>query len=191
MLLLRKVRQTDREQLRHWRNAPEVSTYMFTDHYITAEEHQQWFASMLKNDSCSYWIIEYKGESVGTVSINDINNAHQRCTTSLYIVPTSCRGHGIGTVVKTVILDHCFDQLGMYKVYSEHVDFNKIIIALNKSLGFREDGRLRSHVVKNNARVDVVSMSILCHEWKEKRPFVERKLKKRGWKKNHWPAVSV
>ena len=41
---LRPLNSGDKDRMLAWRNSPEVSAYMYTDHLIAPEEHERWFA---------------------------------------------------------------------------------------------------------------------------------------------------
>jgi RimJ/RimL family protein N-acetyltransferase len=62
MITLRDVRPEDADKLRTWRNLPQISKYMYKDHYITAEEHEAWFCSALTDSTRWYWIISCDGD---------------------------------------------------------------------------------------------------------------------------------
>lgn len=177
---LREVTAGDKDKIYGWRNLPEVTKYMFTDHQITKEEHNHWFGQILKNKSCKYWIIVYGKEEIGLVNITDIDDANKRCNYASYIVNKSLRGTGIGTLAEYYILNHIFDELGINKVCAEILAFNKAGINVHKSIGFKKEGLFRQLRVKNGQFVDVVALAILKSEWIENKPMIENKLKEKG-----------
>ena len=62
---LRTVGESDRERLLDWRNRPEVSAYMYTDHRIAADEHARWFEAAMAASDRRYWIIELDDAPMG------------------------------------------------------------------------------------------------------------------------------
>ncbi len=46
---------------------------MYTDQYITEEEHQKWFIRVRKDPTKIYWIIEVNGTYVGVINLYNIN----------------------------------------------------------------------------------------------------------------------
>jgi UDP-4-amino-4,6-dideoxy-N-acetyl-beta-L-altrosamine N-acetyltransferase len=48
------------EQVRRWRNSESVSKYMFTNHYITKEEHKKWMEKLKKESTAKAWVIIYQ-----------------------------------------------------------------------------------------------------------------------------------
>lgn len=177
---LRPVRAEDREKIYRWRNSPGVSRYMYTDHRITEEEHNQWFDAVLKDQSRKYWIIVYDKEEIGLVNIAEIDEENKRCCYASYIVNEDIRGRGIGALAEYYVLKYFFEELGFNKVCAEVFSFNKAGINVHKSIGFREEGLYRQHRIKSGQFVDVVALAMLRSEWNEKKPQLEKKLKAKG-----------
>ena len=48
------------EQVRNWRNSDEIRKYMYSDHYITKTEHQQWIEKLRTKNTAKAWIIKFK-----------------------------------------------------------------------------------------------------------------------------------
>ncbi|MCG6175025.1 GNAT family protein, partial [Anoxybacillus sp. LAT_31] len=55
------------------------------------------------------------------------------------------------------------------KLCAEIIGFNERSIHYHQRLGFRTEGVLREHVLKNNQYVDVILMSLFNKEWKEQK----------------------
>ena len=58
---LRPIRPDDKARLLAWRNSPDVAAYMYTDHQISADEHERWFAGIEGDARRLYWIIALDG----------------------------------------------------------------------------------------------------------------------------------
>jgi hypothetical protein len=58
---------------------------MYTDHYITEEEHDHWFQSAIHDPTRRYWIIVSDGQDVGLVNLYAIDQRHMRCHWAYYI----------------------------------------------------------------------------------------------------------
>lgn len=178
---LRPVRSDDREKILHWRNLPDVSKYMYSDHQITEEEHNRWFDKIMKDGrSCKYWIIVYDKGEIGLASITDIDEVNKRGCYASYIVGQNLRGKGFGTIAEYYILRYFFEDLGLNKICAEVFSFNKAGINVHKSLGFREEGLYRQHRIKNGEFLDVVALAMLRSEWNVHKPRIEKKLRSKG-----------
>lgn len=174
------MEEHDRDRLRRWRNLPDVSRFMFTDHVIGEAEHARWFTAMLVDPSVRYWVIERDGEPVGLASLTSIDLTHRRCAWGFYLAAPEARGHGLGSVAGHFLIRQAFERLDLRKVCSEVLDFNARALAMYAALGFQEEGRLREHIVKGDRVCDVVVQSLLRREWEARRADIERDLRARG-----------
>jgi RimJ/RimL family protein N-acetyltransferase len=75
------------------------------------------------------------------------------------------RHHGYGAEAIAVLLDYAFGDLGLNRVGLSVFDFNEDAIAAYGKLGFREEGRLRGALRRDDAFHDAILMSVLKQEW--------------------------
>lgn len=180
MITMRDVEHKDKEMIRNQRNLPEVARYMYTDHFITLEEHEKWFQGIFKDPSRRYWIISYNGEDVGVVNLYNINPRNRRCYWAYYIANPNVRGKGIGSFVEYWILRYVFEELNFNKLCCEVLASNQPVIELHKSFGSVQEGYLRQHVIKGGKAVDIVTMGILRGEWMLKKNEIEERIRRKG-----------
>ena len=77
-------------------------------------------------------------------------------------------------------LERAFSELGLQKVWSEiHADTEAALKA-QAAAGFRREGYLRRHSLKNGVYRDVVLLAILSEEWQAARDRVLRDLAASG-----------
>jgi UDP-4-amino-4,6-dideoxy-N-acetyl-beta-L-altrosamine N-acetyltransferase len=162
---LRRLQPDDRDRLLEWRNLPEVATYMYTDHRISEAEHANWFAGAIVDPTRIYWIIELDREPVGLANLYDITQVHKRAYWAFYLADSRIRGRGVGSATERFVMRHVFLDLGLDKLCCEVLATNDGVVKMHERYGFQIDGVLRQHVLKGGDRVDVVSMSLLRHEW--------------------------
>jgi len=180
MVELRDVRETDRTMLREWRNLPEVAAYMYSDHQITAEEHNAWFDRAMADPARRYWIIVCDGEDVGLANLIDIDHKNARCSWAFYISSPSVRGKGVGSVVEYLILRYVFDDLKLNKLCCEVLAFNEAVVGLHQRFGFKQEGLFREHIIKSDGKHDVVCLGMLRDEWLGLKPGIEARLREKG-----------
>src|SRR4051812_43997408 len=99
---LRRVEAADSARLLRWRNSPEVSAYMYTDHQISPAEHDRWFEGALEAADRRYWIIEMDGGPVGLANLARIDPAARRCEWAYYLGEASTRGKGLGSRIEYI-----------------------------------------------------------------------------------------
>ncbi|MBN1661427.1 MAG: UDP-4-amino-4,6-dideoxy-N-acetyl-beta-L-altrosamine N-acetyltransferase [Anaerolineae bacterium] len=180
MIQLRDVQSKDKELLRQWRNKPEVSKYMYTDHHITAEEHDRWFEHALHDPSRRYWIIVCDQIDVGLVNIYEIDMKNQHCCWAFYVADPSARGKGVGSFVEYSALNYVFEELGLNKLNCEVLGFNEAVVSMHRSFGFQQEGLFREHIIKGDQVFDVVRMAMLRTEWEAVKPKIEERLRRKG-----------
>lgn len=180
MIALREVKPDDRDIIRTWRNLPEVSRYMYTDHYITPEEHSSWFEGIFRDKTRRYRIIVADSEDVGLVNLYDINSVHRRCYWAFYLASSSVRGKGVGSSVEYAILRMVFDEMGFNKLCCEVIASNEPVIRMHESFGFVREGYFHEHVIKGSGPVDVVALAMLRGQWENHREAVEKRLREKG-----------
>jgi len=177
---LRDVRPEDKQMLLEWRNLPEVAKYMYTDHVITQEEHDRWFETAMKDPSRRYWIIVCDGKDVGLTNICDLDWHNKRCNWGFYIADPNVRGKGIGIFVEYTIIQYVFGELKLSKLCGDLLSFNEAIISMHEKFGFKREGVLRQHVIKNGVSYDVVCIGLLRDEWEALKPGIENRLRQKG-----------
>jgi UDP-4-amino-4,6-dideoxy-N-acetyl-beta-L-altrosamine N-acetyltransferase len=162
---LRPFRLDDISRVLEWRNLPEVSAYMYSDHPISEAEHARWFGNVMTDQTKRYWIIELDGVPVGVANLTDISTAHRRAYWAFYLADERVRGRGVGSATEQFVMRHVFVDLGLEKLCLEVLATNEGVVRMHQRYGFQIDGTLRQHVIKHGQRVDVLSMSLLREEW--------------------------
>lgn len=62
------------------------------------------------------------------------------------------------------LINHCFEK-GVNRIETDVCQSNRLALALDKKLGFVQEGVLRNHVIKNKGFENLVILSILRDEW--------------------------
>ena len=180
IVVLRDIRPEDKPLILTWRNSPDVARYMYTDHLITAEEHEKWFQTTRNDSRTRYWIITYNQQDVGLAYLYNIDRQHKRCYWGSYIANSSLRGSGVGSVSEYRIIRYVFEGLNFDRLCCEVLASNTFVIEMHKQFGFVQEGYFREHVVKGGQRVNVISLAVLRKEWESKKIEVESRLQRKG-----------
>jgi len=159
------IKETDLEQLRVWRNKPDVYRYMYTSPNLTLKDQQKWFDEKVTKDDNKYWIVSVDGEKIAYVSVYDIDKVNNRASWAYYIGSPSCNGKGIGSQIELNIIDYVFNNLKLNKLCCEVFSFNTQVIKLHEKFGFEVEGVFKSHIFKNDVFYDVVTMGLLLTDW--------------------------
>ena len=155
------------EQVRRWRNSESVSKYMFTNHYITKEEHKKWMEKLKKESTAKSWIIIYNKKPVGLASLSDIDYKNKITDWGFYIADESLRGKGIGSATLNRLMSIVFDEMILKKMKTRVLENNKIAIKLYEKMGFKKEGRPKQQLIRNGKSVNVITMGISNEKWKK------------------------
>jgi len=166
--------------LLRWRNSPEVSRFMYTDHEIRREEHAAWLQRALARKDAHYFVIVSGGVDVGFASVTDIDLRHRTCSWAIYIGEVAARGEHAGALAAYAVLDYVFAELGLRKLSCEVLASNQAALGLYERFGFVREGRLREQILKPEGPVDVLRMGILAREWAALRAGHRRRLMEEG-----------
>ncbi len=178
---LRSLRPDDKARLLAWRNSPEVSAYMYTDHQIGEDEHARWFDGIDGDGRRAYWIIEMDGEPVGLANFYDIDRRHRRGAWAYYLAEPSVRGRGLGGYVEYLMIDKAFGELGLEKLWCEVLESNRGVWRMHQRFGFKQEAQLRRHILKNGVWEDVLGLGLLADEWPAARIAMAPTLAKAGF----------
>lgn len=163
--------------IRDLRNLPEIRGAMYGDQVISEAELAAWL-TVLQGDARRkvLVVLNVAGEPVGVVSLNAIDRVHRRADWGFYMGPAAPRG--LGAVSLATLLDHAFGDLALDKINGEVIEGNDASLALHRKLGFRDEGRRRSHVQREDGRLDVHLLGLTAEEWREAREGIRAGLAK-------------
>lgn len=179
-LRLRLLAPEDSARVLAWRNSPQVSAYMYSDHLISQDEHDRWFAGALVAQDRRYWIIETDGAPVGLANLARIEPAARRCEWAYYLGEASTRGQGLGSRIEYVVLRYVFETRKLNKLWCEVLLENEQVWKLHESFGFTREALYRDHVLKDGRLQDVVGLGMLSADWENARPGIEARLRAKG-----------
>jgi len=79
------------------------------------------------------------------------------------------------------VLEYVFEALRFAKLWCEVLADNEAVWKLHETFGFTVEARFRGHVLKGEARVDVLGLGILAADWRARRPAMAERLRLRGY----------
>lgn len=158
---LRPICFEDAEVLMALNNNSEVSNMVVGNaNIVTMEQQLHWMSNLQNEKNIKRWMIDYENKVVGTVFLSSIDNLNCTCNANIKLLPEF---HGKG-IAKTALIKVCniaFNELQLFCITANVLSFNISSQMLFKKVGFHEDGILRSRVIKNGERCDLVTFSLL------------------------------
>ncbi|MBZ8139594.1 UDP-4-amino-4,6-dideoxy-N-acetyl-beta-L-altrosamine N-acetyltransferase [Rubrivivax gelatinosus] len=171
---LRPVAEDDVETMRLWRNDARVRGNMYTQHEISAQEHQAWWRRTCNNPAHRYCVAMLDGVASGIVAFTSIDTFHGHASWAFYSAPAA--PPGTGSRMEFIALDYAFGTLGLHKLHCEVLAYNQPVLRLHKKFGFQVEGVFREQFKTDAGRVDIHRLAILDHEWQQRRGEIEARL---------------
>jgi UDP-4-amino-4,6-dideoxy-N-acetyl-beta-L-altrosamine N-acetyltransferase len=161
---LRPLAAQDAELVVAWRSRPDVHDQLFAVRPPTLESHRAWFESYARGSDRRELIILVDGRPAGTVALAQIDLTHRRAEYGILIGEPWARGTGAAEAASRLLLAMAFGELDLERVFLLAFEDNQAALRLYERLGFRREGLLRSHVIKDGRPRDVVVMGLLRGE---------------------------
>ena len=180
MIELRDLDADDCQRLLDWRRDPEVDRWMSGPKPADDAAHRRWFDGLRADRDRCGWIITVDRQPVGFLTLSGLTGAHRRAEWGWYIGEAMARGRGAGRAAQALGLDRAFSEFEVDKVWSEVLADNEVALKAQAAAGFRREGYLRRHVLKDGAFHDVVVLGVLKEEWTARREATRRDLSTSG-----------
>ena len=157
-IYLRPITGEDTEQVLRWRNAPDVVENFLYRKKITVEEHQNWLKNKVFTGAVHQFVIcTIKDDTpIGSVYLQNFDEENNKAEWGLFLDADGTRSKGVGTEVGNLILDYAFHQLGLHKLHSRVLAYNKPCVRMNEKLGFRQEAYLRDELMLNGKYEDLI-----------------------------------
>lgn len=160
---LRRIQLKDAEMILNWRNQESVRLNMYNHKLIDLDTHMKWFDSILKNESCQYFIYEKNQKPLGVVSFSEIDKKNKTATWAFYSGDTAIKG--IGLEMEQLALEYAFNKLELNKLYCEVLDFNHAVINFHRKFGFKIEGIRRKDYLRDGQYYDVYQLALFKSDY--------------------------
>lgn len=158
-----KLRFEDLELVLKWRTSPHVTEFMYTDIENNMEKQYEWFKKINQSSTEKHWIIAYKGEKIGLISLTNIDYKNKKSSSGFYIGELNYAI--LSSRILPYFLNYIFLQLQFNKIYIEVMSHNKNMLKMDLHYGFRHVGTMKQHIFKNDKFYDVEILELLRSTW--------------------------
>lgn len=166
---LRKIVESDLENIMNWRMDPDITRYMNTDPKLTLEGQKAWLASIQGCTDSKYWLIEVDSQSAGVINVGGLENINGDCTWGYYIGEKKLRSLKVALSLEMSLYDYLFIELGKKNLYGDIFTLNAGVIQLHLLCGSEIVEEKKAHVQKNGESFDVTFMRMSADKWKQLR----------------------
>lgn len=166
-VILRPIKSEDAGFLMELNNDDEIAKYVVGNpRKVTLKEQIEWMQSLETEKSTKRFIVESNAEQAGTIIISNIDASNSTANLNIKL-HKSARRKGVGKKSIKLALDVCFNKMNIRCVTAHILPFNLPSIALFESSGFKKEGILRSRIVKDNKRYDLISFSLTYEDYQQ------------------------
>ncbi len=129
----------------------------------------------------TYAIVSPSGQVLGSTRYRCTNWAHLRTEIGFTFLAASAQGGPVNTQCKWLLLQQAFEELGFNRVELLTDFYNHRSRAAMLRLGAKEEGLLRTHMVRPDGRVrDSMIYSITRHDWPGVSAHLQHRLRQRS-----------
>ena len=133
-------------------------------------DFKEWVESERKQKAILFGIYTLSGIFIGITGLHSFRDVYHSAELRILIFDPSAIGHGIGKEATKLVVQYGFERMNLNRcwlgVHSENVG----AIACYRSVGFKEEGRLREELYTYGHYADAVRMGLLRREWKSSSP---------------------
>jgi RimJ/RimL family protein N-acetyltransferase len=183
-VILSAIEPEDVPAIVRWRNMPEVFQGFIEYEPLSTTQQSAFLASLASSGERRLWLINALDGSgttyekrvpaadtaipVGTVGIMHIDWRNRRCEFGpIFIGELQYRSRGIALAAEKLVLDYCFNHMGMHKVIAHVPESNSAVIRLHEAAGFRQDLLLRDHILRDGKFEGLHLLSCLADEFQK------------------------
>lgn len=162
-IFLRMMTYEDTESIVAWRNTERVKSRFLYRGEFTPQTHENWIKTMVETGKVVQMMIclENTGEAIGSVYVRDIDYANKKAEYGIFIGSEEHSGKGYGTAAAKLMLQYCFETLGLHKIFLRVLADNSRAIGSYEKAGFEREAYLKDEIFLDGRYRDLVFMAIL------------------------------
>jgi UDP-4-amino-4,6-dideoxy-N-acetyl-beta-L-altrosamine N-acetyltransferase len=162
-VFLRKMEESDTDNIIAWRNSDAVRPHFIYQGLFTRESHLNWKQTMVDTGKVDQFIIcdIETEEPLGSVYIRDIDMSHKKGEYGIFLSPDAPRGKGIGTDTAKLAIDYAFETRKLHRLFLRVYADNIPAIRSYEKAGFDREALLKDDVLVNGEYRDIVLMAAI------------------------------
>ncbi len=171
-VILRPLVKADAPLFARWVNDAEVRQYVSNFLPKTMSYEEEWIAGLGAGGSGGkfptdivFGIETHEGQLIGSMGLHRINWKDRTAASGAMIGEKSFWNKGYGQDAKMQLLHYAFDTLGLRKICSEALAYNKRSIGHNLACGYKQEGLKKKQTLVNGRYYDHVLLAVFREDW--------------------------
>ncbi len=148
----------EKEIVRNWRNNNVVREWIYSEHIISVEEHNNFIIKLEEDSRNIYWLVKNKDEYMGVVYLSRLDFNNRNGYLGIYSNPNL---KGVGNLLQECLIKVAFGIACLHTLKLEVIEDNEKAIKLYKRFGFEKEGELKDFVFKNGKYKNAIIMGII------------------------------
>lgn len=151
-----------------WLKDPEVTRFLeiHEQEPPTLKEEREYIQKKKKGKTSVQFSIDAKdGAHIGTVALDAIDAYNKRAVFGIFIGNKKYWGQGCGTEAGRMMVEYGFHRLRLRRIFLHVYDFNVRGYKSYRKIGFKKEGVLREHRLRNGRFHNEIVMGILQKEY--------------------------
>jgi RimJ/RimL family protein N-acetyltransferase len=177
-VVLEEVAPKSIEQLRLWRNDPNMRQWFREYKDITPDKQNKWYAERGNNSNPEHVYFQIMARQqcaptdpasvgdrrlVGCCGLCYVDFRLRKAEFSIFVGPEH-KGRGYGKEALKLMCDYGFKEMNLHKIWCEVYEGNQAV-GLYRALGFKDEGIARDNWFHNGKYGNSILMSVLESEW--------------------------
>ncbi|HEV2027869.1 MAG TPA: GNAT family protein [Candidatus Dormibacteraeota bacterium] len=167
LVRLRPPKAEDAPLMITWFEDMEVTRFLLLRHPPSIDMEKDWLDKTARNPDEVVWVVEHKGQAVGTTALHLIDWKNGSAITGTVIGDKSVWGKGLGRELMQLRAKYAFTQLPLRKLKSAYLDGNVASWRAQSAAGYREVGRHREDMFVDGRWVDEIITEVLREDWEK------------------------
>lgn len=157
------IKEEHLQRILDWRTSEQITRFMYTDIEYNLENQTKWLEAIQKDLNGRYFLMEYKNELIGFISITNIDWKYKYGHWNFYI--GEMKFAMLAGFLGPYMYNYAFNELGLEKLIGEVMDINESVRKLHVKQGAREVGVYEHHIMKNELWHDVYVFEMTKERW--------------------------
>lgn len=163
MLKLKTLEESDLVYRVNLLNDERIAPYINTSEKFTIDKTKEWFYKLKENNLRKDFTFIGDKEKIGMGGLTNISQKNSHCELYMYLDP-NVQGKGFGYKTCKALCEFAFNELNLNKVFLYTFSNNERANKLYEKLGFKLEGTLRKHTLKDGVFQDRYIYGIFRNE---------------------------
>ncbi|MCC3670629.1 GNAT family N-acetyltransferase [Terrisporobacter mayombei] len=166
-VILRALNKIDKGKILEWVNDPEIRELTGGIYPVSEIEHEKWFENRVLDPVNKIFAIQPIDSSniIGIIGMKNVDFINRNAEIYIYIGDKQYWGNGYGSESVGKLVEFCFNELNMHRVYLQVFEYNERAIASYRKIGFETEGMMRESLYKNGKYHNKILMSIIKNKF--------------------------